>query len=473
MGQGARSRASYWWGQRTPRNWRLQVYTCFLVMSVLCQSCVQCCGPGRGGGRRRSPRKLTPLVFKQHVPNVSENTLGASGLTEGPITRSDPRFHDLVPNYNSDIIFRDEEGTGADRLMTERCKEKLNTLAISVMNQWPGVRVRVIEGWEEEFDHAPHSLHYEGRAVDITTSDKDRAKYGMLARLAREAGFDWVYYESRSHIHCSVKSESSAASKLGGCFPGSGSVMTPSGPRPVSTLKEGDEVQVMKSDGTLAFSPVLMFLHRDEQASRLFLQLRTSKGKILTLTSSHLVFILPRDDATNKTPSLTDALTSGGAALAARVEEGDFLLVRQEGGDVALEEVTEVTEIKGSGVFAPLTSEGTVVVDGVVASCYAVIDSQRIAHWAFFPVRFYNNLKETILSILRKVGAITMPIQRKTDMVYSNSMQNLTNNDIMWKERGSFENNEVSLEKNVHIHWYARFLYTIASRLLPAHLVYS
>lgn len=83
---------------------------------------------------------------------------------------------------------------------------KQNWFPISIFLFLPlGVRLRVLEAFDTENVHQPNSLHYEGRAVDISVSDRDRSKLGMLARLAIEAGFDYVNYRSKWHIHASVK----------------------------------------------------------------------------------------------------------------------------------------------------------------------------------------------------------------------------------------------------------------------------
>ncbi|KAJ8338514.1 hypothetical protein SKAU_G00374800 [Synaphobranchus kaupii] len=370
---------------------RLSMLVAFFIGCALILSPVnEGCGPGRGYGTRRSPRKLTPLSYKQFSPNVAEKTLGASGRYEGKITRNSERFKELTPNYNPDIIFKDEENTGADRLMTQRCKDKLNSLAISVMNMWPGVKLRVTEGWDEDGHHSEESLHYEGRAVDITTSDRDRNKYAMLARLAVEAGFDWVYFESKAHVHCSVKSEHSVAAKTGGCFPGSAWVSLEGGGRKaVRDLQPGERVLASsESDGggELVYSEVLSFIDRDPAARKHFYVIGAEGGARLSLTAAHLLFV-------------TEGNCSGRAAegelrtiFASDARPGQCVLAAGggEGRGHRLSRVAWVRLREGRGTFAPLTRHGTLVVNGVLASCYAAVDQHGLAHWAFAPLRLLH-----------------------------------------------------------------------------------
>jgi len=128
-----------------------------------------------------------------------------AGAITAPIQRDRQRFSSLVRSDHPLIVFKDEEGSGADRLMSSRLRTRLHRLAELVATEWPHLRLRVTEAWDESGEHGKSSLHYEGRAADLTTSDKDPGKLGRLAGLALEAGLDWVYFEDASHVHVSVR----------------------------------------------------------------------------------------------------------------------------------------------------------------------------------------------------------------------------------------------------------------------------
>ncbi|CAB1418608.1 unnamed protein product [Pleuronectes platessa] len=390
------------------------LWTRIALAAVICLSLVSSgmgCGPGRGYGRRRHPKKLTPLAYKQFIPNVAEKTLGASGRYEGKITRNSERFKELTPNYNTDIIFKDEENTGADRLMTQRCKDKLNSLAISVMNQWPGVKLRVTEGWDEDGHHFEESLHYEGRAVDITTSDRDKSKYGTLSRLAVEAGFDWVYYESKAHIHCSVKAENSVAAKSGGCFPGSSTVTLQDGTtKPVKALQTGDRVLAADAHGQPVYTDFIMFIDQDSTTRRLFYVIETDSGQKIALTAAHLLFVGPSN-------STERAHRRMSAVFASQVRPGHtvFVLDAERLQPVT---VTRIYTQEHEGSFAPVTAQGTVVVDQVLASCYAVIQDHELAHWALAPVRLAHWVSSLLFSSQPQASAQTDGVHWYSKVLY-------------------------------------------------------
>lgn len=156
-----------------------------------------CAADGPALSRRRGALRLG-----ERVPGGSEReTVGA---IVRPVARGAGEFGHLVRCDDARIVFKDEEKTGADRLMTPRLREGLVRLAGLVRRRWPSSSLRVTEAWDEEREHGDGSLHYEGRAADLTTSDVDPDKLGELAWLAVEAGLDWVYFEDESHVHVSV-----------------------------------------------------------------------------------------------------------------------------------------------------------------------------------------------------------------------------------------------------------------------------
>lgn len=429
---------------------------------------VQGCGPGPGYGIRPRPRKLTAMHYKQFFPNFSENNLGASGRAEGKITRNSDRFNELVCNYNPDIVFKDEENTNADRFMTKRCKDCLNRLAIAVMNQWPGVHLRVTEAWDEDGHHPPGSLHYEGRAVDITTDDKETKKYGLLAQLAVEAGFDWVHYESKYHIHCSVKADHSVAVEKGGCFPGWARVTVAGGrQKTLSSLAPGDMVMAMSETGRVVYSQVLLFLHHDQESWSTFLSLETGDGYRLALTPHHLVFLAPRCRCDGSEYQ---------AQFASKAKTGDCVLIHTAGGQVHPSQIISVSVVEGVGVYAPLTEAGTLFVDGVLASSYALVEDHRLAHWAFGPMRLFSSLNQFIWGKTtgeRRIGdsekAFTKTPMHHSTLATKKEAAAYVNNGFPNKRDNLSEplrmevknNNHSSNRRTSDVHWYARLLYSV------------
>ena len=49
-----------------------------------------------------------------------------------------------------------------------------------------------------------------------------------------------------------------------------------------------------------------------------------------------------------------------------------------------------------SGAFVPLTMEGTIIVDGVLASCYPSVEHD-VAHFAVTPMRWFPGIADWVL----------------------------------------------------------------------------
>lgn len=185
--------------------------------------------------------------------------------------------------------------------------------------------------------------------------------------------------------------DSSQASHQSGCFTGDSTVQLASGEqRALNKLEIGDRVLSMDNDGHLKYSEVFMFLDRDETERREFIRIETENGQAITATPSHLIYTW----RTNDDNVLANTETAD-FRFAELVRIGDYVLVNVN-GTLEPRRVTQITPELHRGVYAPLTYDGTIVVNSIAASCYALVEKHSLAHSSFIPMRSLHRIEEML-----------------------------------------------------------------------------
>ena len=154
------------------------------------------------------------------------------------------------------------------------------------------------------------------------------------------------------------------------CFSGDSFVRTVDNQRKqMKNLQVGDEVLTMTSVGKPTFSKVTMFMHRNPNMFvEDFVKITTFDGKEITLSGYHMIY-------TNEEKYI----------FAKNVQLNQTVMVYDQIKHVFHPSVVQnVTFGSDVGVFAPLTDEGTIIVDDVFASCYALFPSHEVSHGVFW-----------------------------------------------------------------------------------------
>jgi hypothetical protein len=127
----------------------------------------------------------------------------------------------------------------------------------------------------------------------------------------------------------------------------------------MALVRIGETVLVEQASGKMAYEPVLGFLHAQEGSAgaKSFLTVMHEHGEFQASTN-HIIFAI---DATGRNSKSVGDL-----------QAGDKLLIAHADSASVSSEVYAIRSGKAeTGMFAPLTPSGTLVVDGVVASSYA------------------------------------------------------------------------------------------------------
>jgi len=167
--------------------------------------------------------------------------------------------------------------------------------------------------------------------------------------------------------------------KVKKCFNDESYVTLSNGERKI--LKDvvvGDKVKTLDANGHLIDTDIIMLMDKSNEKS-LFFNIKTYSNKNLAVSATHLIAV------------------PGGFKFAKRLMKDDAILSYDYAKKAQVEEKIESIMIEPiEGYSAPLTEAGTILVNDVLASCYATIESHSIAHSVMAPARLWHSANKGI-----------------------------------------------------------------------------
>ena len=136
----------------------------------------------------------------------------------------------------------------------------------------------------------------------------------------------------------------------------------------------GDKVQTLGMNGETIHTEVIGFLHKETKTDAEFCKFEISTGNVVMLSPQHLIF---RKENSTSPPA---------AVFASDIKLGNLLYTSNE-RVARYKAVTRISMVTETGVYTPLTKEGTLLVNGILVSCYATWPSHEVAHFVMAPLR--------------------------------------------------------------------------------------
>ncbi len=114
-----------------------------------------------------------------------------------------------------------------------------------------------------------------------------------------------------------------------------------------------------------------MFMDTSSEKS-LFVKISTKSNRTIKVSHLHLV-----------------ALPSGDFKRANKLKSGQLIPIYDYSKEQYINDEIKSIEMEVvNGFSAPLTTAGTILVEGILVSCYAVIESHWLAHLSMSPIRW-------------------------------------------------------------------------------------